>query len=181
MSLKSTTALILVALAVGATAQTQIGSKGYPNKIGLPKRGLTSQDKAFMKAAAGGNQFEIKSSEAALKNGSSAFVKRFAKRMIVDHGAAFEELKVTGRKKGVRVTKTLPAPKQAIVNRLMGLKGAAFDSAYIKAQKASHAETAAVFEKEIKLGHDEDAKNYAIKVLPTVREHQKMLATKMVM
>lgn len=174
--------LAALALGVSASAQTAVSPKdGYANKVGMPKSGLSAQDKAFMKQAAAGNQFEIKSSEVAMKNGSSTFVKKFAKMMIVDHGAAFEELKVTGSKKGVMVSKTLPSKQAAIVKKLSGLKGAAFDSAYIKAQKDAHMDTAMKFEKEIKAGNDSDAKNYAIKTLPAVKMHQKMLATKMVM
>ena len=174
--------LSALVLAVAACAQTSVSkATGYPDKVGMPRTGLTAQDKKFMMDAAAGNQFEIKSSEAALKNGSSEFVKKFAKQMIVDHSAAFEELKLTASKKGMTVPKKLPAPKQAVVDKLTGLKGAAFDVAYIKAQKDAHAETAMKMEKEIKTGHDADAKNYAIKTLPAVKMHQKMLATKMVM
>ena len=169
-------------LAVAACAQTSVSkATGYPDKVGMPRKGLSAQDRTFIMDAAAGNQFEIKSSEAAMKNGSSSFVKKFAKMMIVDHGAAFDELKVDAAKKGVMVSKKLPAPKQAIVDKLSGLKGAAFDAAYLKAQDAAHKETAMKMEKQIKTGHDEVAKNYAIKTLPAVKMHQKMLMTKMVM
>lgn len=175
--------LMFAVLALGACAfgQTRIGAKGYPNKLGVPKVGLSSQDKKFLMDAAAGNQFEIQSSMVALKNGSSPFVKEFAKEMIADHGAAFEELKLVDKKKGMMASKKLPAPKQAIVDKLSGLKGAAFDAAYIKAQKAAHAETAMKFEKQIKAGHDADAKDYAVKTLPAVKMHQQMLVTKKTM
>ncbi len=176
--------IMIAALSLGvlAVAQTTVSkANGYPNKIGAPKVGLTPQDRGFIKDAAGGNQFEIKSSEVALKNGSSPFVKGFAKMMITDHGAAFEELKVVGTKKRVTVPKALPPKQAAVVKKLSGLHGAAFDAAYLKAQKDAHAETAMKMEKEIKTGHDAEAKNYAIKTLPAVKMHQKMLATKSLM
>ncbi len=178
------TVLVLSALALGAAcmAQTTVSkANGYPDKVGLPKSGLSAQDKKFVLDAAGGNQFEIKSSEVAMKNGSSAFVKGFAKMMIVDHGAAFEELKVVGSKRRVAVPKALPPKQAAVVAKLSRLKGAAFDAAYIKAQKDAHAETAMKMEKEIKMGRDSEVKNYAIKTLPAVKMHQKMLATKSMM
>lgn len=183
MNLISKTALMLSALALGATVigQVPISKNGYVSKIGAPKRGLTNQDTTFIKDAAAGNQFEIQSSQVAMKNGKSAFVKEFAKEMITDHSAAYNELKVIATKKGKSAPKALPAPKQAIVDKLSGLHGAAFDAAYQKAQKDAHAETAVKMKGEIQKGHDSDIKNYAIKTLPAVEMHIKMLATKTTM
>lgn len=177
-------AIAVAALGLGVTASAQkvpISKNGYVSKIGLPKRGLSRQDDMFIKDAAGGNQFEIQSSMVALKNGSSPFVKEFAKEMIADHGAAFEELKVIATKKGKVASKTLPPKLQATVDKLKGLHGAAFDAAYQKAQKDAHTETSMKMKKEIEGGHDSDIKNYAIKTLPTVEMHYKMLQTKKTM
>lgn len=175
---------MLAALGLGVAAHAQkvpISKNGYVAKIGAPKRGLSKQDDRFIKDASAGNQFEIQSSQVALKNGSSSFVREFAKEMITDHSAAYNELKVIATKKGQTAPKALPAPKQAIVDKLSGLHGAAFDSAYQKAQKDAHVETAAKMKGEIEGGHDSDIKNYAIKTLPTVDMHAKMLATKTTM
>ena len=174
------TLTILSAVALGAVAmgQTKISTNGYPNKIGMPRKGETSQDMAFLKAAAASNIFETRSSQIALENGSSAYVKAFAKDMIADHSAAFEELKQLKMMKGMGTMKTLPTKLQATLNKLRGLRGAAFDSAYLKAQKDGHADTIMALKKEIKMGHDSATKNYAIKILPTVELHAKALATK---
>ncbi len=178
------TALLIVSLGLGVAAFAQkvpISKTGYVSKIGAPKKGLSGQDAKFIKDASAGNQFEIQSSQVAMKNGASPFVRQFAKEMIVDHGAAYNELKVLATKKGKTAPKALPPDKQAIVDRLKGLRGAAFDAAYQKAQVAAHAETAAKMSKEIQGGNDADVKSYAIKTLPAVKMHQKMLATKTTM
>ena len=174
------TLAILSALALGAVAmgQTTISKGGYPNKIGMPRMGTTSQDVMFLRAAAASNVFEVRSSQLALKNSTSAYVKAFAKDMIADHSAAFEELKQLKMMKGMGTMKTLPTKLQATLNKLGRLRGAAFDSAYLKAQKDGHMDTIMVLKKEIKMGHDSATKNYAIKVLPTVELHAKALATK---
>lgn len=176
-------AVVLSAFALGALSfgQVAISKDGRVNKLGAPKKGVSAQDAMFIKDAAAGNMFEIRSSEVAMKNGSSTFVKQFAKEMIADHGAAFAELKVVASKKGKTASKTLPPAKAAIVKKLSGLHGAAFDAAYQKAQKDAHAETAAKLEKEIKMGHDADVKDYAVKTLPAVKMHQKMLMMKKTM
>lgn len=184
MTFNHRTALLLAALGLSVAAQAQkvpISKNGYVAKIGAPKKGLSKQDDMFIKDAAAGNQFEIQSSKVAMKNGHSAFVKEFAKEMIEDHGGAFAELAQIAGRKGMVASKTLPAPKQAIVDKLSGLHGAAFDAAYQKAQKDAHAETAAKMKGEIEGGHDSDIKGYAIKTLPTVDMHAKMLATKTTM
>lgn len=184
MTILSKTTLVLALFSVGAIASAQkvpISKNGYVSKLGAPKKGLTAQDMQFIKDAAAGNQFEVRTSEIAMKNGSSAFVKQFAKEMIIDHSAAFEELKVVARKKGVMVSKKLPAPKQAIVDKLSRLRGAAFDAAYQKVQKDAHAETAAKLKKQIAGGHDSDIKNYAVTTLPAVEHHAMMLAMKRTM
>ena len=174
------TIAILSALALGAVAmgQTTISKNGYPNKIGMPRKGETSQDMAFLKAAAASNVFEVRSSQLALTNGGSAYVKAFAKDMIADHSAAFEELKQLKMMKGMGTMKTLPPKLQATINKLRGLRGAAFDTAYLKAQKDGHMDTIAALKKEIKNGYDSATKNYAIKILPTVELHAKALATR---
>ncbi len=178
------TSLMLAGLGLGVAAFAQkvpISKSGYVSKIGMPKRGLSPQDAMFIKDAAAGNQFEIQSSMVAVKKGSSPFVREFAKEMIADHSAAYEELKTVAMKKGKMASKTLPPAKQAIVDKLSTLRGAAFDSAYQKAQKDAHTETAMKMKKEIEGGHDSEVKNYAIKTLPTVEMHFKMLETKKTM
>jgi len=175
--------LILGALAVAAfgTAQVPIARDGRVEKLHPPKSGLNAQDARFIAEAAAGNTFEVRSSQLAIKNGSSAFVKQFAKEMILDHGSAFEELKLIAHKKRRSVTKQLPPKLKAVIGRLSRLHGAAFDAAYQQAQKAAHEETAAKVKKEIETGRDGDVRSYAEKILPAVEMHQKMLATKRTM
>ena len=173
--------IMVAAFGLGVAASGQkvpISKTGYVSKVGMPKAGLSAQDLAFMKQAAAGNTFEVRTSEIALKKSSSPFVKEFAKEMIRDHSSAFEQLKTLAMKKRMMVSKRLPAPLEAKVMMLEGLHGAAFNSAYQKAQKDAHADTAMKFKKEIETGRDSQVKNYAIIILPAVEMHQRMLATK---
>jgi putative membrane protein len=183
MNMNGKIPLILGALAVAAlgNAQVPIAKDGRVEKLHPPKSGLNAQDGRFIMDAAAGNTFEVRSSQLAIKNGNSAFVKQFAKEMVLDHGSAFEELKLIAHKKGRMVSKKLPAKLQATIDRLSRLRGAAFDSAYQSAQKAAHTETAAKIKKEIEAGRDGDVRSYAEKILPAVEMHQKMLATKRTM
>ncbi|RYG26401.1 DUF4142 domain-containing protein [bacterium] len=170
-----------LALAAVAGAQVPIARDGRVERLHQPKIGLNAQDSKFILDAAAGNTFEVRSSQLAVRNGRSPFVRQFAKEMILDHGSAFEELKLLARKKGRRVSKVLPPKYQAIIARLSRLRGGAFDAAYQQAQKAAHEETAAKLRKEIANGRDGDVKSYAIKMLPAVEMHLKMLLTKRTM
>jgi len=167
-----------LAFSAMATAQTPISRDGRVEKIGPPRSGLNVQDAKFIKDAAAGNTFEVRSSQLALKRGRSPIVKKFALRMIADHGSAFEELKLLAKRKGRPVSKTLPPKLQVTIDRLSRLQGSSFDAAYEKAQKQAHAETAQKMKREIQFGHDSDVKGYAINTLPAVQMHAKMLATR---
>lgn len=177
---RTTPILVALGIAVAAFAQVPIAKDGRVERIGLPKNGLNMQDGKFILDAAAGNTFEVKSSQLALKNGKSSFVRNFAKMMIADHGASFEELKLAAKRNGRTAPKRLTPKQASALAKLEGLRGAAFDTAYVKIQKEAHVETAAKMKKEIQKGRDSDLKNYAINTLPAVQGHLKMLQTKMV-
>lgn len=173
--------IVTLALASIAGAQVPVARDGRVERLHAPKMGLNAQDSKFIMDAAAGNTFEVRSSQLAQRNGRSVFVRQFAKEMVADHGMAFEELKLLARKKGRRVSKVLPPKHQAIIARLSRLNGAAFDAAYQQAQRAAHEETAAKLRKEIANGRDGDVKSYAVKMLPAVEMHLKMLLAKRTM
>jgi len=138
-------------------------------------KSLNAMDKSFAMKAAQGGMAEVKLGELAVNHGSSEKVKQFGQRMIDDHGKANTEFKEIATKKGMTLPSSLDAKTKALYNRLEGLHGAAFDSAYIKAMKEDHAKDIAEFKREAANGHDSDIKGFASKTLPVVQEHYKML------
>jgi predicted outer membrane protein len=74
----------------------------------------------------------------------------------------------------VHPTSKLTAKDQALVNRLSGLSGDAFDKAYIGAMVKEHETDIAEFEREANSGKDDDFKSFASKTLPTLKEHLQM-------
>lgn len=179
-SLRITTIVAALGVAIAAFAQVPIAKDGRVERIAPPKNGLNQQDSKFILEAAAGNTFEVKTSQLALKQGRSPFVKSFAKMMIADHGASFEELKLAAKRNRRSAPKTLTPKQAAALAKLQGLRGTAFDAVYVKIQKDAHVETALKLQKEIQNGRDSDPKNYAINTLPAVKGHLKMLQTKMV-
>ncbi|RYG26403.1 DUF4142 domain-containing protein [bacterium] len=178
MNLKLRIPLLIGVLTVGATAMgqtTKITYDGRPERLYMPRVGISAQDSKFLKEAAVANMFEIESSKLAMSRSTDTFVRQFAKEMIVDHKAALDELMTVATNKGVTLPTGLPADKAKIINRLSKLSGSAFDSAYKTAQAKGHTSTKMLFEKQVKSGHDEDARDYAVKTLPGVTMHLKML------
>ncbi|QHT65608.1 DUF4142 domain-containing protein [Rhodocytophaga rosea] len=67
--------------------------------------------------------FEIQSGQFAAQKSITVEVIDFAQQMITDHNIQAKEFDSLAGVKNVSVSKTLPAAKQAIVNRLNGESG----------------------------------------------------------
>lgn len=129
-------------------------------------------DTQFMQFAAQSGLFEIQSSQLAVQKSTTTEVISYAQQMINDHTVQSKELDSLAAVKNVTLNKTLSAEKQAIVNRLNGLTGSAFDKDYINEQVKSHDETIQNFEKAASGAKDVDVKNFANKYLPALRMHR---------
>jgi hypothetical protein len=68
---------------------------------------------------------------ARVEKSSNEDVKRFAQRMVEDHGKANEELKQLAAKKGVNLPSEPSAKQKAKKERLSRLSGREFDSVYV--------------------------------------------------
>jgi putative membrane protein len=134
----------------------------------------TNPDMTFVKGASQGGAAEVKLGELAASKGQSPKVKEFGQKMIDDHTKANNDLMSIAQKKNLTVSSKLTAKDQALVNRLSGLSGDAFDKAYIGAMVKEHETDIAEFEREANSGKDDDFKSFASKTLPTLKEHLQM-------
>jgi putative membrane protein len=130
-------------------------------------------DAHFAKKAAQGGMAEVKLGQLALKNGSSATVKKFGQRMIDDHTKANDQLKDTAAKENVSLPSGLNAKDQARYDSLAKLSGAAFDKAYAQDMVKDHEMDIAEFKEESQNGKDGAIKNFAVQTLPTLEDHLK--------
>ncbi len=138
------------------------------------KGGKGGLDAKFVKGAASGGMFEVKSSELAGDRATSADVKKFAEHMVRDHGKANKELMDLCSKKGIEAPKEMQPQDKTAIEKLSSLQGAEFDRAFMKAQLAAHKEAVALFEEEAKNGKDQELRSWAEKTLPTLRDHLSM-------
>lgn len=176
-----TTAIALAAiLAVAAGAQTARpnftpwGSIDNMSKINMAVVAVSSQDQDFMAQMAAANWIEIKASELAQTHGSSDWAKHFGKDMLDDHNACQTELVQIAHQQGIELPGDPPMEIQRMYNHLATLDGDAFDAAFRQLQIKGHQQASVLLEQEIRSGENADVKYFAIKTLPTVKQHLKM-------
>lgn len=108
---------------------------------------LTAKETLFVKMAGGGNAAEVKMAELALKNAESQDVKDFAQMMISDHTAANEELGVIAKNHNIDFPPDAPEKEKELGKKMLDVKGAAFDKAYMDHAVKDHTEDVAEYKK----------------------------------
>ena len=131
----------------------------------------------FTTKAANANMFEIETSKLALKMGTRADVKTFAKQMVADHTKAGAKFKtVLAGDKDVTAPAALNDDLQKKLDDLKTkTKGDDFDNAYISAQKDAHSDAVSLFDNYAKNGTDAALKQFATDTLPTLQAHKDMI------
>jgi putative membrane protein len=128
---------------------------------------------SFVKHAAQDGMTEVELGKVAMSKSQDPAIRKFAERMVQDHGKANTELTSIAKRKGLDVPAALDSEHQAMVQALSSKSGAAFDSAYAKDMDADHSKAIALFEAAAK-SDDADIASFAKKTLPTLKEHKKM-------
>jgi putative membrane protein len=130
---------------------------------------------SFIQQAAESNQFEIQSSQLALQKSKNAELKKFAQRMIDDHTKIADELKALLAKANIPVPEIQLGPQdQALLAKLKNEKEAAFDRTYVMDQRKGHIQAVNLVEAYAKNGEIPALKQFASKILPTLKEHLKL-------
>jgi putative membrane protein len=161
-------------LPVCALAQTSAAPTAGAMSAGTVKPHLSSHDKNFITKAAAAGMAEVQDGQIAETKGDSA-VQAIGRRMVADHGKANQQLSGIASTKGVAPPQAVDAKAAAMTDRLQGLSGAAFDTAYLKGQKKAHLQAIKLFSGEAAQGTDPDLKAFATATLPTLKEHLSMI------
>jgi len=131
-------------------------------------------DQEFVTKATTAGLAEVNQAQLAVKLARDAAVKKFAKKMIEDHGKANKELLALVNKKKLKSATKMDAEHKKMYDKLKKLSGGEFDRAYMSGQVKDHEDAVALFEKEGSSGKDDDLKKWAKEKLPTLRMHLKM-------
>jgi putative membrane protein len=162
--------LALLLLATPALGQSLGEKTGVNSALGISP---TTAD--FVKEAATSDMFEIKSSQLAQERGNAA-EKSFAATMITDHQKTTDDIKAMVARGDLKaqLPTSLDSSHQSKLEKLQSLKGADFSSRYDADQVSGHKDAVSLFERYAKEGDDPKLKEWANKLLPTLRHHLEM-------
>lgn len=131
----------------------------------------------YVAGAALGDMYEIESSRIAKTKARSDEIRRFADRMISDHGATTARLKETLPQAGVSVTPPtgLDARRQALIDQLQAATPEGFDALYRQQQIAAHQEALQLHQSYSRSGDNPALAQFAGETAPKVQAHLEML------
>lgn len=172
-------AMLALALAVQFGCQKEderstTSSHRQQDAASNPQDASGHPDAEFMTKVAYANLAEVEMGRLADSKGSNADLKRFAQRMVEDHGEANRELSDLAQKKGVHLPTRPDDAAQKDSARLAELSGAEFDKKYAASMVDAHTKAVALFEEHSGTTKDADVRTFINKMLPVLREHLKM-------
>jgi putative membrane protein len=139
-----------------------------------PKNGGTTQimsDAEFAEIAAEGGLAEVKMGELAEEKSTVQVVKDFGKRMITDHGKAYNELKAAAAEEKITLPSGMSTKDQEEYSQLAKLEGEAFDRTYARDMVSDHTANMAVFNYEARVGKEGPIQSFASQTIRTLEEH----------
>lgn len=156
-----------------APLAASLQAKGVRQETAGPNH-FTLMDKHFLKAAAEGGMAEVKLGQLAAAKGGTDAVKDFGNKMATDHAALNNAMVPFLEKAGIPAPSQLSAKDQALYDRLNGLNGAAFDSAYASAMVKDHMKDKADFDKEAASTRNGELRDAVKQGDQTISMHLKM-------
>lgn len=131
---------------------------------------LSAGDQQFVMTAMAGGKAEVELAELARDRASTDRVKELARVIEEAHGRANDELETIADRRDVTVGDGMHPGHEALEARLEGLKGPAFDRAYLDAMVEKHRKDIEAFTTAAQ-SSDPDIRMFAEKTLPTLRAH----------
>ncbi len=146
----------------------------FSNSTASANTGLSWSDQSFMTKAAQGGMAEVQDAQVIADRTHSGKVSSFAHRMIHDHSIANDKLMALASDKGFQLPSSPTYWQQHVMNNFKSLKGHDLNRAYINQEVKDHESTVSLFENAAHHANDPDVRHFAMKTLPTLREHLKM-------
>ena len=156
-----------------ATGQSNNKPTTDAKQAGKTATAVAAADQHFVTDVAMDGMAEVELGQLAQQKAESSDVKRFAQRMVDDHGKANDELKSLASSKNITLPTAIDAKHKATHDRLAKLSGAAFDRAYMQAMVTDHLNAVKAFRTHSTTSKDADIRAFAAKTLPTLEDHLK--------
>jgi putative membrane protein len=131
-------------------------------------------DRVFVKKAMQGSMAEVQLGQLTLQKSENEQVKQFAQRMIDDHTKLNEQMKPVAQQVGVDVPAQVSKKDRAVIAKMQGLSGAAYDQAYIKDMVKDHKQDLSDFQMEASSGQDQTVKDAASQGSKVIAGHLQM-------
>jgi putative membrane protein len=142
--------------------------------VGFAQDSTKSADKSFIKDAIEGDQAEINFAKLALDKSKDPNVRKFAEKMIHDHGMLNEQMTPLAMKYDVKASGT-PVMDHAKYEELKMKSGTDFDRAYVEAMVKDHNEDLKKFIQEENSTADPQLKAVVEKGEKVILEHTEMI------
>src|SRR4028119_1355483 len=152
----------------GRSPNSPAGGQTSPNS-------LSSKDRTFVMQAGQLSMMEVELGRLAVQRGSSPAVKQYGQEMVEDHTRANQELMQLAMQKQVELPTEMSTQNTAMIDRLSGLSGSSFDTAYKQAMIDSHNQAIALFQAQSQQGQDPQLKAWATQKLPNLQAHLEMV------
>ena len=136
---------------------------------------VVPQVQGFINGVASSDAYEIATSKTALNNARSADVKRFARRMIVEHEASTARLKKIALGLATAPDAALSADQQKAWEQLRTQTGGNFDRIYLDLQRTGHERALASLKEFAAKGEQPQLNAFANDMIPIVGGHLTML------
>lgn len=132
-------------------------------------------DRLFLLRAAQGNMAEVALGQLALRKSRNPKVRQLAQHLIQGHSTANATLLPILTRKGMPLPRFIGAMNAATNDQLARLSGGGFDRMFMSAQVEAHENSIALYQQELAMGTDEDARAYATRFLPEIMSHTMMI------
>lgn len=136
---------------------------------------LSADDRRFIETALQGGIAEIQEVQLAQQKAGSPDVRRAAAQLEQEHQALNTELTRIGSAYGLVLPTEPGDDRKALYQRLQRLSGSEFDREFLKAGRAAHQNTIALFERTGASSANGEIKKLAGNTLPTLQKHLSML------
>ena len=135
---------------------------------------VSATDQTFADVASQDDLTEIELGLLALQNATSPHVRQFAQRMVTDHTQANQELMQLAKSQNFDLPTQIDAKHKSDVDRLRGMNGEEFDTAYMQQMVQEHKKGILDFQKQAQSGSDPSLKSFAQKYLPILQQNLQM-------
>lgn len=169
----SVPAVITAALAFGLAPASAYAA---PAAAGAHKAATAAQatavDATWLRAAAAADLFEIASGTQAVSKASTAGTKRIGLQIRAQHTVHLKQVRALAAARRVTLPTAVLPPDAAVVAKLDGLSGLAFDRNWLRTQAAAHRRTYIATGLARQVSRDPQVLDLERRTLPVVKMHQ---------